>query len=599
MPVLPGPSKGLLVNRHRSRYSRSREFQASMSATIFWLMSGDGQRTKLEHGISSVGRDASNDIVVSSNSISRRHAEIRVDGETLLVRDVGSSNGTFVNGKRIRNQQLEDGDTLAFGDVSFSVSQEEDKEEEEKKEAGKKATDPDFDPDAPVAITPQMVAAALAEADARDKQEKEQEQAREEKKARRDRKKKEQDALSEGAGAEAPKKKKPAEKAPRVDYQGPVGSGAYRYEYKDFLEKIAAGAGHFWKTIWFAPQNKPVEKAREHRDGTWPDDQLHIPRVRRKQEQGITEKRHRFRRKYIPVETSWIEIELVERYGKKKEQPVPGERYRVINHKGVLTEKGKLDEKGFARVDHIKPGKYWVSFPDLCKEAQEVQAETRQVKAQVEEPEAAEAQLQQQQVRKGPALPAAPGLPGKDAPKTSWIEFSLVDQQRKPVPSEKYRVVDPRGKTVSEGKLDGKGFARVDGIEAGKYRVLFPEVCKSRDQKSGARDRQAASPAAQQPDTKPSLPKAAPAAAAAAAAAAAKPAQQTSWIEISLVDENRKPRPGEKYKVLDSKGATVKEGKLDGKGHARVDGIEKGSYRVLFPDVCKQDQQGAAGETAS
>ena len=102
-----------------------------MSETVFWLVTDDGQRTKLEHGISSVGRDASNDIVISGGSISRNHAEIRVDGEFLLIRDVGSSNGTFINGKRVRSGELEDGDSLAFGDVKFSVSREEDKPEGE------------------------------------------------------------------------------------------------------------------------------------------------------------------------------------------------------------------------------------------------------------------------------------------------------------------------------------------------------------------------------------------------------------------------------------------------------------------------------------
>ncbi len=56
--------------------------------------------------------------------------------------------------------------------------------------------------------------------------------------------------------------------------------------------------------------------------------------------------------------TSWIEIELVDEEG----NPVSGEPYRVTLADGITVADGTLDEKGFARVDHIDPGTCKVSF---------------------------------------------------------------------------------------------------------------------------------------------------------------------------------------------------------------------------------------------
>lgn len=69
--------------------------------------------------INVIGRDEESDIIFDDPGISRRHGEIRVttDGPHLkaTVRDLGSTNGTFVNGERISSQRLEDGDRVTFG----------------------------------------------------------------------------------------------------------------------------------------------------------------------------------------------------------------------------------------------------------------------------------------------------------------------------------------------------------------------------------------------------------------------------------------------------------------------------------------------------
>ena len=78
------------------------------------------------------------------------------------------------------------------------------------------------------------------------------------------------------------------------------------------------------------------------------------------------------------------------------------------------------------------------------------------------------------------SVPVKPHVPGKDSDqskKTVWIEIELVDKRGKPVPGEAYRVTLPDG-TAAEGTLDGKGFARVDGIDPGSCKITFPELEK-------------------------------------------------------------------------------------------------------------------------
>src|SRR6266567_263123 len=63
-----------------------------------------------------IGRDFDNSLCLANPTISRRHAELVLAGTDLLVRDLGSRNGTYLNGRRIENfERLQDGDMLQFG----------------------------------------------------------------------------------------------------------------------------------------------------------------------------------------------------------------------------------------------------------------------------------------------------------------------------------------------------------------------------------------------------------------------------------------------------------------------------------------------------
>lgn len=68
-----------------------------------------------------VGRDPSCDIAVVGSHVSRRHAEIGLRGQRLFVRDLGSSNGTFVNGKRVEDCELHHGDEVKCDAMTFRI----------------------------------------------------------------------------------------------------------------------------------------------------------------------------------------------------------------------------------------------------------------------------------------------------------------------------------------------------------------------------------------------------------------------------------------------------------------------------------------------
>jgi adenylate cyclase len=70
-----------------------------------------------------VGRALTSDIPVLDPTISRRHAEVRLDEAGVHVRDLGSSNGTFLNGQKVDTTRISPGDVITFGKVAFRLKE--------------------------------------------------------------------------------------------------------------------------------------------------------------------------------------------------------------------------------------------------------------------------------------------------------------------------------------------------------------------------------------------------------------------------------------------------------------------------------------------
>ena len=74
------------------------------------------------HGPVIVGRNPGADIVIGASYVSGRHARFTLMGQNLFIEDLGSTNGTYVNGQRIREAiALRNKDVVTIGDVAIRV----------------------------------------------------------------------------------------------------------------------------------------------------------------------------------------------------------------------------------------------------------------------------------------------------------------------------------------------------------------------------------------------------------------------------------------------------------------------------------------------
>jgi hypothetical protein len=76
------------------------------------------QAFEVSKDVTTLGRDISNDIVVNDRETSRHHLRLMLSGDTLTIEDLGSTNGTFVNGKRVSGvTPLQNGDMIGLGET--------------------------------------------------------------------------------------------------------------------------------------------------------------------------------------------------------------------------------------------------------------------------------------------------------------------------------------------------------------------------------------------------------------------------------------------------------------------------------------------------
>lgn len=108
------PPKALPENETRQRFTPPRVILRGVSGGYFGKVIPLRSKTI-------IGRGSDCDLVLNESEMSRRHALIENTPEGLFLRDLGSANGTFVNGTSVRDTVLKPGDQIAFDQNRFMI----------------------------------------------------------------------------------------------------------------------------------------------------------------------------------------------------------------------------------------------------------------------------------------------------------------------------------------------------------------------------------------------------------------------------------------------------------------------------------------------
>jgi len=83
----------------------------------------DGERRSFSivRPVTVIGRRGDCDLRIPLHEASRKHCRLIIDGDEVRIEDLGSSNGTFVNGKRIQSAVLHPGDSIHIGSTPFII----------------------------------------------------------------------------------------------------------------------------------------------------------------------------------------------------------------------------------------------------------------------------------------------------------------------------------------------------------------------------------------------------------------------------------------------------------------------------------------------
>jgi len=82
---------------------------------------GSQKSIPLPSSVTVIGRRHDCDLCIPIMSVSRRHCQLNVDEGVLKIRDLGSQNGTFLNGKRVDEGEIHAGDAIRIGPLTFVV----------------------------------------------------------------------------------------------------------------------------------------------------------------------------------------------------------------------------------------------------------------------------------------------------------------------------------------------------------------------------------------------------------------------------------------------------------------------------------------------
>ncbi len=88
---------------------------------VMFKENGERKDLPVQGDVTVIGRRDDCDLRIPLPEVSRRHAQLMVEGQLVTLRDLGSANGTYVNNERVTELQLKPGDHLVVGPVVFTV----------------------------------------------------------------------------------------------------------------------------------------------------------------------------------------------------------------------------------------------------------------------------------------------------------------------------------------------------------------------------------------------------------------------------------------------------------------------------------------------
>jgi len=94
---------------------------AAVGSLVSWkpIISYGSERRELSSGTTTFGRDDSADVAIDDRGLSRVHFEIAFNGDIAAIRDLQSTNGTFVDGMRVQEVVLRSGSKISAGRTEF------------------------------------------------------------------------------------------------------------------------------------------------------------------------------------------------------------------------------------------------------------------------------------------------------------------------------------------------------------------------------------------------------------------------------------------------------------------------------------------------
>ncbi len=102
-----------------STFAIESEISEAAGTPTDWLVLPDGRRVGIADEVVTVGRLPECAVVLDDPNVSRRHAQFRREGDSVVLVDLGSTNGTKVNGVLVRERRLTPGDTITVGTTTM------------------------------------------------------------------------------------------------------------------------------------------------------------------------------------------------------------------------------------------------------------------------------------------------------------------------------------------------------------------------------------------------------------------------------------------------------------------------------------------------